>query len=153
MCDKIGDRIIGLKSSVDDEGGKDGERNGSETLRSEVFVKSSNKCSMVRWFLRLIYLYVLVTSVISTKEGTTSIGLNGSNGMMRDGNFRVFKSESLDAIESNTSTNLSEMGNCMQKNVIKDVIIGSGMNVVLSNNKIGIERNNDKCTNAYINKT
>ena len=126
-----------------------GDRNKDERLRSEVFVKSGDKCNMVRQFLCLIY---LVTSVIGTKKGAMSIGLDGRNGMMRDGNFRVFKSESLDAIESNTSANLSGLENCLEEIEIKEAFIGSGMNVVLSNNESDIERNNDENTNEYINK-
>ena len=147
MSDGMGGKIIGLKSLVNDEGGKEGSRNENEASRSEVFVKSSDKCSMVRQFLCLIYLF---TSVVGTKEGKKSIGLVESNGMMMDGNFRVFKSESLDAIESNTSANLSWKENCMQNNVIKFEFIE--MNVVMGNNESVIERNNDKCTNTYINK-
>ena len=149
----MGDEIIGLESLVNDEGGKKGFRNEDERLRNEIFVKSNDRNSIVRQFLRLIYLCVLVTSVIGTKEGMRSNGLDSSDGVLRVGNFRVFTSKCLDeAIESNTSANLNGMENCMQKIVIKVVIIGSGTNFVLSNNESVIERNNDECKNAYINK-
>ena len=83
----------------DEMSDRTGDGDNDERLRSDDFVKGGDKCCMMRQFLCLIY---LVTSVISAQEGTMSVGLNESNGMMRDGNFRVFKSESLEAIESNT---------------------------------------------------
>ena len=122
-----------------------GDREKYETLRRVIFVKSGDKFSMVRQFLCFIYLCVLITSVIATKEGKMNIRWNVGDGMMRVGNFQVLKSKSLgDANQSNTSEKFYELKICKEENVINGMIIGSGLNEVLGCDESGDKGNHNK---------